>query len=75
MFYAPIRVYDLTPSSGPSKGGTTISITGTGFVQSDKLRIRFTYGNLSYEIPGNFDEQTNTIMCKTPKFDDPNNDN
>jgi hypothetical protein len=47
LFYAPIRVYDLTPSSGPSRGNTTISITGTGFVASDKLRVRFTYGDLS----------------------------
>jgi len=47
LFYAPLRVYSIQPSSGPSKGNTLISITGTGFVNSDKLRVRFTYGDLS----------------------------
>jgi hypothetical protein len=47
LFYAPIRVYSINPSSGPSRGNTTISITGTGFVGSEKLRVRFTYGDLS----------------------------
>jgi len=50
LFYAPIRVYNIHPSCGPSKGGTAISITGTGFVNSDKLRVRFTYGDLSQEV-------------------------
>lgn len=47
LFYAPIRVYEISPSSGPSKGSTMITITGTGFVNSEKLRVRFTYGDLS----------------------------
>jgi hypothetical protein len=47
LFYAPIRVYHISPSCGPSKGNTTISITGTGLVYSEKLRVRFTYGDLS----------------------------
>jgi hypothetical protein len=50
LFYAPIRVYDISPGSGPSKGNTLINITGTGFVDSDKLRVRFTYGDLSQEV-------------------------
>ena len=50
LFYAPIRVYNIFPRSGPSKGGTMINITGTGFINSDKLRVRFTYGDLSQEI-------------------------
>lgn len=47
LFYAPLRVYSLQPSCGPSKGNTLISITGTGFVNCDKLRVRFSYGDLS----------------------------
>ena len=50
IFYAPIRVYNIEPSCGPSKGNTTISITGTGFVNSEKLRVRFTYGELNQEV-------------------------
>lgn len=47
LFYAPIRVYNISPACGPSKGSTMITITGTGFVNSEKLRVRFTYGDLS----------------------------
>jgi hypothetical protein len=47
LFYAPIRVYSIQPSCGPSKGNTLINITGTGFVNCDKLRVRFSYGDLS----------------------------
>lgn len=70
LFYAPIRVYDISPSSGPSRGNTTIFITGTGFVNSDKLRVRFTYGDLSQEVYCQFDEATQRICCQTPKFED-----
>lgn len=56
LFYAPIRVYHISPSCGPSKGSTSISITGTGFVNSEKLRVRFTYGDLSQEVQCVFDE-------------------
>ena len=70
LFYAPIRVYSISPACGPSKGGTTISITGTGFVGSDKLRVRFTYGDLSQEAHCYYDEKSQTLMCSTPKFEE-----
>lgn len=47
VLYAPIRVFSISPKCGPSHGGTIISIIGTGFINSDRLRIRFTYGDLS----------------------------
>jgi hypothetical protein len=34
LFYAPIRVYQVYPKCGPSKGGTQIQIVGTGFTDS-----------------------------------------
>ena len=40
-FYAPTRVYSISPNSGPVSGGTLMSIIGTGFFNSDKLRVRF----------------------------------
>jgi alpha-tubulin suppressor-like RCC1 family protein len=43
--FAPIRVFSISPKCGPAHGGTIISIIGTGFVNSDKLKIRFTYGD------------------------------
>lgn len=45
--YAPIRVYSISPKAGPAYGGTILSIIGTGFVGSDKLKVRFQYGDLS----------------------------
>lgn len=46
-----------------------IRITGTGFVYSDKLRVRFTYGDLSQEVLCQFDSSTQEIICKTPQFE------
>jgi hypothetical protein len=47
VLYAPIRVYQISPKCGPASGGTLIQITGTGFVNSEKLRVRYQYGDLS----------------------------
>ena len=69
IFYAPIRVYSIAPACGPSKGGTVISITGTGFVNSNKLRVRFTYGDLSQEVECQYNEKNQTLVCQTPKFE------
>jgi hypothetical protein len=44
LLFAPVRAYSIEPRCGPSKGGTNIKITGTGFTESDKLRARFVYG-------------------------------
>jgi hypothetical protein len=68
-FYAPIRVFSISPNCGPAYGGTLLSIIGTGFVNSEKLRIRFSYGDLSQEAPCQFDPQTKTLYCRTPKFE------
>lgn len=70
VFYAPIRVYDVTPASGPASGNTLITITGTGFVNSEKLRIRFSYGDLSQEVSCQFDAINKTIIARTPKFEE-----
>lgn len=47
VLYAPIRVYEISPKCGPASGNTLIEIVGTGFVNSDKLKVRFSYGDLS----------------------------
>jgi alpha-tubulin suppressor-like RCC1 family protein len=70
LFYAPIRVFDVKPQCGPSKGGTLLRIIGTGFTESDKLAVRFTYGNLSREVAASFNSEDNTISCRTPTFDE-----
>lgn len=70
IFYAPIRVYSISPSCGPVSGGTLLSIIGTGFVQSEKMRVRFSYGEVSQESHCTFDPDTKTLYCKTPRFDE-----
>ena len=57
LFYAPIRVFDVYPKCGPSKGNTVIQIYGTGFKDSDKLKVRFTYGDLSREVPCHYEAE------------------
>lgn len=71
VLYAPIRVYQVAPRSGPASGNTQISIMGTGFVNSDKLRIRFSYGDLSQEMACQYDPISKCILARTPKFEDP----
>jgi len=34
LFFAPIRVISMQPKSGPSSGGTIISLLGTGFADT-----------------------------------------
>ncbi len=69
-FYAPIRVFSISPKCGPAHGGTILSIIGTGFVNSDRLKVRFTYGDLSQEVPCQFDPKMMSLFCKTPKFEE-----
>lgn len=57
VFYAPIRVFGVEPRCGPSSGGTIIKIVGTGFVHSDQLRVRFTYGDLSQEVSCQYNDE------------------
>lgn len=40
-YYAPIKVDKLSPHNGPTSGGTTISVLGSGFVYSPYLRCSF----------------------------------
>ncbi len=70
VFYAPIRVFGVEPRCGPASGGTIIKIVGTGFVNSDRLRVRFTYGDLSQEVSCQYNEEDQSLYCKTPKFEE-----
>ena len=45
-----MRIYSIRPVNGPSQGGTLISLIGTGFVDTSKQAIRFTYGGFSMEV-------------------------
>lgn len=68
LLFAPVRVYQIEPKCGPAKGGTQIRITGTGFSESDKLCVRFTFGDKQSEVSCYYDDQDGSIVCKTPSF-------
>lgn len=68
LFYAPIRVFAIEPKCGPSKGGTQVKITGTGFLDSDKMRVRFSAGQHSQEVDCSF-QKDGCLIATTPIFD------
>lgn len=70
VLYAPIRVYDVVPKCGPASGNTQIKIFGTGFVNSDKLRVRYSYGDLSQEVSCQYDVNEKCLIARTPKFEE-----
>ena len=49
---------------------TVIQIVGTGFQDSDKLKVRFTYGDLSREVPCHYDTENQVLVCRTPLFEE-----
>ena len=49
---------------------STSFITGTGFINSDKLRVRFTYGDLNQEVQCHYDTNSGKLICNTPSFDE-----
>jgi hypothetical protein len=58
-------VMSIEPVEGPSTGSTQITISGTGFVQSDRLLCQF--GNL---FSATVFQSTTTITCVTPERSD-----
>lgn len=40
-FYTPYGIHHLTPNSGPVKGGTEITVVGSGFLNSGQAKCRF----------------------------------
>lgn len=37
----PVNILSVTPSAGPSIGGTSVSVNGTGFIFAGIIRVRF----------------------------------
>lgn len=76
IFFSPLKITSMKPCSGPSSGGTTFTILGTGLCDMEgRQKIRFSYGPSStpskytMEVPLVFDENTSSFSCKTPPFD------
>lgn len=39
-------------------------------MDSDKLKVRFTYGDLSREVPCHYDTENQVLVCRTPLFEE-----
>lgn len=72
VFFAPIRVISMLPKSGPSSGGTILSLLGTGFTETDKMMVKFVYGDGKFQRTATckFNQTSEAINCITPRFDD-----
>lgn len=56
---------ELSPLSGPIAGGSTLSIKGTGFVDTNYITVRFFNLNFNCTVNGTFVNE-NEILCVTP---------
>ena len=72
--FAPLHVYSISPYCGPVTGGTKLSLIGTAFAQSEELRVRFRYEGNVVERPCEFDQETSSLVCFTPSFQDEGED-
>eukprot|EP01132_Coremiostelium_polycephalum_P006126 gene6126-7632_t len=65
FFYGQLKynVTSVTPTHGPSAGGTVVTLTGIGFFQFDPTSLICKFGNLS--VPATFVNAT-TLTCTTP---------
>jgi len=70
VFFAPIRVISIQPKSGPSSGGTMLSLLGTGFTDTGLQKIRFSYKGHQKEVSCTYNAASEGLHLVTPKFDD-----
>jgi alpha-tubulin suppressor-like RCC1 family protein len=73
IFFSPVKIISMKPSSGPSTGGTIFSIIGVGLCDMNgKQRIKFVYGHndqFKMEVGLKYDESTNSYYSHTPNFE------
>ena len=65
-----MRTISVRPNSGPSSGGTLISLLGTAFADTSKQSLRFTFGGYVAEVGLNYDSSTESYNCLTPHFNE-----
>ncbi len=65
----------IRPHCGPSQGGTMLSLIGTGFIETGKQSVRFSFGKYKLEVGCSYDATTECFHCVTPKFDDAGEEN
>ncbi len=68
--YTPYGINQIYPNSGPSTGGTEITVVGSGFVNNGRAKCRF-------GVPGEYQTVDATYMsnkkltCRSPGFSAP----
>jgi len=67
-FFAPLRVFSISPFCGPVSGGTKLMLIGTAFTDSESLKVRFKYANFILEKEAHYDVHSNSIEILTPNF-------
>ena len=70
ILFSPLRIFSLSPSCGPSTGGTRLSLLGTAFTYNRNLKVRFRYGENEKEVECDLDVKTRSILCITPNFEE-----
>lgn len=70
IFFAPIRIISMQPTSGPSSGGTIFSLLGTAFTDTGRQSFRFCYKGFQKEVECTFNAASESLHLVTPKFDD-----
>jgi len=59
--FAPLRIFSISPFCGPASGETKLTLIGTSFADTEKLRIRFRYGDYAIEEECDYDVHSNSI--------------
>lgn len=55
VFFAPLRIFSISPLCGPVTGDTKLTLIGTAFTETNQLRVRFRYGELVIEKEAELD--------------------
>ncbi|CAM9153876.1 unnamed protein product [Ectocarpus fasciculatus] len=63
----PYAIMDLIPDNGPITGETLLDIHGIDFINTEDVKIRFSYRKLFIDVRGTFVSQTR-LTCSTPNF-------
>lgn len=65
-YYKPPILYDVDPREGPVRGGTNITVSGTGFSKTSTIMCKVG----GKEVPGRY-INAQQIVCEAPKGEKP----
>ena len=68
LFFAPLRVYSMSPNCGPVSGETRVSMMGTAFTHTDNLKVRFRFSHYEMEVSCRYDSHFKSLEFSSPCF-------